>query len=335
LISWRFPAALAVLVSCTPCFFAADATPGPGPRPVTVGFKLESITQIEDAAQTFTAVCYMQHRWHDPTVATGKRQIFLEDAAMDHANAIWRPYINFVNETTATTRKHAMLVISGDGDVEFDREFEVTLRCDFDLRSFPFDRQVLQFKIQSFAYSAKEARFDLDPTRLKSDEIKLALWQAGNLRWQTSVVRDEMERDEYDRLTISLDVARKPGFYVWQVFVPLFILFLIASTVFFLPAQDLSDRITVITTSLLTAVALSYAVRLDLPKVPYLTTIDRLFVVTYAFLGAKILGMLVIRQLVEEKATLAKKIDRVARWIFPTVYLTTTAAIVLLSITRH
>ncbi len=322
-------------MACARGLLAADTAPATGPRPVTVGFKLESITQIDDAAQTFTAVCYMQHRWHDPAAATGQRQIFLEDAAMDHANSTWRPYISFVNETTETTRKHAMLAISEDGHVEFDREFEVTLRCDFDLRSFPFDRQVLQFKIESFAYSAQEVVFKLDPAKLRLDDIKLAQWDVGNLRWQTSVVRDEMERDDYDRLTISLNVVRKPGFYVWQVFVPLFILFLIASTVFFLPVEDLSDRISVITTSLLTAVALSYTVRLDLPKVPYLTTIDRLFVVTYAFLGAKILGMLVIRQIAEEKASLAKRVDRVSRWIFPTAYLASNTAIILLSVTRH
>lgn len=332
-MTWRFPAALALLFSLLPGIFAADDPPA-APRKVVVGFKLESITQIDDAAQTFTAICHMQHRWQDPAVATGQRQVFLEDAATARANETWRPYINFINETTESSRKHAMLTISPEGRVDFDREFEVTLRCDFDLRSFPFDRQVLQFKMESFAYSAKEVLFEPDLARLKLGEIKLAQWEARNLRCETTLVRDEMDRDDYHRLTISLDVIRKSGYYVWQVFVPLFILFLIASTVFFLPVEDLSDRITVITTSLLTAVALSYTVRMDLPKIPYLTTIDRLFVVTYVFFGAKILGMLIVRQLAEENAPLAKKIDLVSRWAFPGAYLLADFLIVVLSITR-
>lgn len=115
---------------------------------------------------------------------------------------------------------------------------------------------------------------------------------------------------------------------------PLFILFLIASTVFFLPVEDLSNRIGVITTSPLTAVALSYTVRMDLPKISYLTTIDRLFVTTYVFLGAKILGMLIVRQISEGNPAFARKIDRLSRWTFPGAYLATNATIVLLSITR-
>lgn len=333
-MTWRFPAALAFLVSQLPGLSAADGDAGSPPRKVIAGFNLTSVTEIADAAQTFTAICYVHRRWHDPALATGARQVFLEDAAVEKANDTWRPYINFINETTAATPRHAVLTIGADGTVEFGQEFEVTLRAEFELRSFPFDSQVLQFKIESFAFPAKEMIFEPDPTKMKLGKIRLAQWDVSNLRWKTSLERDEMERDEYHRLTLSVDAVRKPGFYVWQAFVPLFILFLIASTVFFLPVEDLSDRIGVITTSLLTAVALSYTVRMDLPKISYLTTIDRLFVTTYVFLGAKILGMLIVRQISEGNPAFARKIDRLSRWTFPGAYLATNATIVLLSITR-
>lgn len=303
---------------------------------MTVGFRLSSIPEIDERAENFTAICYLRLRWQDPALAVpgGKRQVLLAEAALAKADEIGRPGISFVNETSAAEPKHAVLTLLPDGTVEYDRQFDVTLRSEFDLRSFPFDEQRLQIKIESFAFPASELLLEPDPQQMKAARLRLPQWQVGELQWSVTNVEDDLEREKYSRLTVSLPIARKPGFYIWQVFVPLFILILIASTVFFLPASDLSDRISVITTSLLTAVALSYTVRADLPKISYLTTIDRLFVTTYVFFGAKIAGMLIIRHWVDRAPERAEKIDQVSRWVFPAVYLGTNAVMILLHAVR-
>lgn len=296
-----------------------------------MGFNLTSIPEIDERAENFTAVCYLRLRWRDPALAPadGKRRMWLSDAALEKADEFGRPAISFVNETAAAETKHVAVTIQPDGTVEYDREFEVTLRSEFDLRSFPFDHQTLEIQIESFAFTADELRLEPAPGQMKRGRLRLPQWEVGELRWSTALVEDEIEKEKYHRLTVSLDIDRKPGFYFWQVFVPLFILILIASTVFFLPAEDLADRITVITTSLLTAVALSYTVRTDLPKISYLTIVDRLFVTTYAFLGAKIAGMVIVRQIVERNPERALKIDRASRWAFPVAYIAANVAMML------
>lgn len=55
-MTWRFPAALALLVLLLPGLSAADGDAGSPPRKVIAGFNLTSITEIADAAQTFTAI---------------------------------------------------------------------------------------------------------------------------------------------------------------------------------------------------------------------------------------------------------------------------------------
>lgn len=316
--------------------FAAEppaAAPDGSPRKVTIGFNLLSIPEIQEPAEAFTAICYLHLRWHDPALAGNEtEQMLIEDAAIAKSTEIWRPDVHFVNEAATAEVKHAVLTIAPDGTVDFDREFEVVLKSDLDLRGFPFDRQVLTIEIESFAYSAERLVLEPNAGQMLVSPLKLAQWKPGALRWSTRLVHDPLERAAYHRLTLELEVARRPGFYVWQVFVPLFILIVIASTVFFLPAADLADRISVITTSLLTAVALSYAVHTDLPKISYLTAVDRLFVTTYVFLGAKILGMLAVKQLLEKNEVLAQNIDRRARWLFPIAYLGANAAIILLSL---
>ena len=81
--------------------------------------------------------------------------------------------------------------------------------------------------------------------------------------------------------------------------------------------------------------ALSYTVHTDLPKISYLTTVDRLFVTAYVFLGAKIVGMLIVRHVVTRQPERAKKFDRMARWFFPAAYMAANTAIIMLSMARR
>lgn len=330
---WTFLVGWLVLVPTG--FTAEPASDEPTPREVLVGVNLTSIPEIQETSETFVAICYLHLRWQDPSLAfEGKRpQVLIEEAALDRVKEMWRPDLQFANESSAAEVKRAVLSIHPDGTVDFDREFQVTLRSELDLHSFPFDRQVLQLELESFAYNAKEVRLVPEQVVLGRN-VALAQWQPGELSWSTAMVQDRLEAEDYHRLTISLEMTRNPGFYIWQVFVPLFFLIMIASTVFFLPAEDLADRINVIVTSLLTVVALSYAVHADLPKIAYLTAIDRLFIVAFVFLGAKILSMLLVKELMDSQPGFARTFDRRARWAFPGAYLLVNAAVILASVAR-
>jgi len=50
-------------------------------------------------------------------------------------------------------------------------------------------------------------------------------------------------------------------------------------------------------------------------------------------MGSKIAGMVIVRHLALKDAARAEKIDHVARWAFPLVYLTANVAMILFSLT--
>ena len=72
----------------------------------------------------------------------------------------------------------------------------------------------------------------------------------------------------------------------------------------------------------------------DLPKISYLTAIDRLFVTAYLFLGTKIGFMLILRHYADNKPTLAKRLDRSARWLFPLAYVAVNTTIIVSSLVQ-
>lgn len=79
----------------------------------------------------------------------------------------------------------------------------------------------------------------------------------------------------------SMLVARKSGYYIWKVMVPLYIITLLVFTIFFFPTSDLGDRLNITITLLLTTAATQYVVSADLPKVDFLIAIDKIILLTF------------------------------------------------------
>jgi hypothetical protein len=72
-----------------------------------------------------------------------------------------------------------------------------------------------------------------------------------------------------------LHLERKPGFYIWNVAFQLFVLVFIGLTALVLPPTDLSDRVQIILTLLLTAAAYKLYLGEHLPKANFLTLLDK------------------------------------------------------------
>jgi len=94
-------------------------------------------------------------------------------------------------------------------------------------------------------------------------------------------------RLQYPKLTLSMKVMRKPFFYTVTVAAPMAVfVFLGSRPVALLGVKDLSARLGIISSILLAAITHSSIVRQYLPKVPYLTTLDKHSLICQAVLVA-------------------------------------------------
>jgi len=94
-------------------------------------------------------------------------------------------------------------------------------------------------------------------------------------------------RLEYPALTLSMKVMRKPFFYTVTVAAPMAVfVFLGSRPVALLGVKDLSARLGILSSVLLAAITHSSIVRQYLPKVPYLTTLDKHSLICQAVLVA-------------------------------------------------
>ena len=315
---------LLLLCLLTTTLRAAESAAPQAPRKAEVGVYILDITDIDEPGGKFTLHVVLGTYWQDPARAFEGTdyKVFREESATEEVNTGWRPMVEINRTTAPADLHHALLKIHPDGRVEYERQLTVQIATELDLRKLPFDTQALQIELESFQHLAGAVELVLPPDNLRiTTRISLPQWQPGKLTAEVKPVFREVYGETYSRATVTLEVKRHTQFYIWQMMVPLGIVLGMAFAVFFLPPNDLSDRMSVIIASLLTVVALSYSLHSGLPKISYLTVIDWFFVLAYAFLGLAMAGMVWISTVYQRDEARALRYDRVLRWAYPGAYL--------------
>ncbi len=268
---------------------AALGAPGqslpPGERPVQVvaGFYLLDLSSVAERDETFDADIYLKFQWRDPRQAFvgSESRMFLQESAAEQIGKMWWPQIEFVNtgQPEITNRR---LEIYPDGTVDYDIGLTSRFRAHMDLRRFPFDRQGLDVRIQSFAWTAEQLEFVPDETGMDfSPESTFE----GLLVTGVSGAAHQSEHAGWGRtfseFVARIEVERRWTFFVWTVFVPVTLIFLVFCTVFLVPSTDFAARIDLSLTALLACIATQFAMSFNLPHVSYLTVIDEVFLAAY------------------------------------------------------
>ena len=108
----------------------------------------------------------------------------------------------------------------------------------------------------------------------------------------------------------------------WRVLIPLTLLVLASWTVFWFEPTNLQPQISTSLAILLSFVTFNYAIDFSLPKVAYLTFIDRYILTSFAFVLSVTFAVailhVVLRKMGVERAT---RLQSQARWAFPAAYL--------------
>src|SRR5205085_12396835 len=87
----------------------------------------------------------------------------------------------------------------------------------------------------------------------------------------------------YPRFTKEVEVDRRATFYVWRVMIPLFFLALVPWAAFWFEPVGLQPQISTCLASLIALVTFNFAIDFSLPKLVYLTLIDKHALIGFMF----------------------------------------------------
>lgn len=188
-----------------------------------------------------------------------------------------------------------------------------------DLRSYPFDSQELKIVLEDDSRGIDQLRLVADKNRTQLARGFRALgWQVSfvEARALTQSYPDRFEGDDlyYGRYVFSLGVERYATSAAFKVFVPAFVIVIIALLGMWVPPEEMEVRSNSGAPMLAGAVLFHFALMQELPATMYLTRADKLMSGVYISLA---LGMISTWWMFLVKEDNMAIVFRVARWLVP------------------
>jgi hypothetical protein len=298
--------------------------PGAGPMPVEINLQITELDSIDEVNGRFRFEGYGDFRWCDPRLAfdgDAEGQEVRRYFGLDDDIPFWNISLNIANSTGAIEVTRRLVEIHSDGRVRVSGYFSSKVATVFKLRRFPFDKQSFEIKIESFVYNSEVVELVTGNDRVHyAPELSLAEWRIVGIDAHVEKTLSVRDRVPFSRVVIGLHVAREWGFYVFKLWIPLIMIVALSWSVFWMQGESLAGRIRISATAFLTVVAYQFAISGNLPKVAYLTVMDRLMIASFVLIALTALQSMFVVKLEIEQPERAVTIDRVSRWLFPLGY---------------
>lgn len=268
----------------------------PQNRQVFVGYYLNNLSTYEGSSARFYADFYLWMRWPSEL---GEQMQF------EFMNSIDRPEI--IDETASDQRcsfagEDAWIACeqasAGDGKSWQYRVYRVNgnFAYELSLQSYPFDQQIFTIDLELSQLLSHQAMFIADSQSQLSSSIHIVGWRLTNASvitqnsdYKTNFgipILAERPSLKYSRASLQIAANRVAQPYVLKTIAPLLLIFGIAMLSLFISIDKPDARISLGTSSILSAVALHINASSGLPNVGYSTIMDYCFFNTYIHITA-------------------------------------------------
>lgn len=310
-------------------------TPPAYPTEVYFDIVILDITSFNEREETFTFEGSLVLLWADERLAFDPAEVGADykayhdtEATKQLTTAMWSPVLEFENIRGQRRISNASLLIASDGSVTYEDHFVVTLATDLELLEFPFDTQKLQINVASFFYMAEEMVLAPDSKVSFRPGFTMNEWQVEGE--PTTAISErgayglevpaDQEGGKFSFGQFTITVVRNAGFYVWKLMVPLFIITSISWASFW-RKPSVAPRVNTTFSCMLTVVAYNFVVANSLPRISYLTKLDTIFILTYAFIALAVFVNVAASYLDDNgRGAAGLRLDKMARWLFPVAY---------------
>ncbi len=307
--------------------------PGEGGQKVDIslGIVLIDFARINNREESFDLAGYLDTSWTDRSLALRPGEP-AEGVRRFKPNQIWAPALEFVNAVEqVNTEREGDLYVSDEGRVTQRVRFSHKFQSAMNLVRFPFDNQTLSIVVAPFDPFARDLNLVLDTRGVgRLEEASVTDWNIDSVsaRVVPSATGDAADR----RFLFEVKIARRSTFYVWRVLLPMTLLVVASWTVFWFEVTNLQPQISTSLAILLSLVTFNYAIDFSLPKVPYLTMIDRFTLTCFGYVLLGIFAVAAVHVTLHRSGPAsAMRLQRIARCAFPASFIATILIVAVIS----
>ena len=258
------------------------------------------ITDIDDVNQKFTLDFELYFQWKDPESQNSSIDNSKEEFEDIPAPA-WVPSF-YITDTAESVVLTEFTYKKRGGWYYGEVDWMITINDPFDVHYFPFDRQILDAELT--CENAEMKSYDISkglPVGYKSAFTNATV----QYKYRTWIIEkfDVMFRfrNGLSRSTQSIYITRDAEFYLSNIVFVMFIIVLVSASIYIVDVNDFGSRISILITSILTAVAFKFVTITFVPQVPYMTSLDKYNLLCFAALGILIIKCVVLYYIDDEQ----------------------------------
>jgi hypothetical protein len=272
-----------------------------GPREVEIYMVVERVVDVNTVDGTFKAQCLITYRWECPAGELGKVEKILSNPGEDDGDfePEFEPKLRFRNyqETTIETKFYSVQRLDGKAYIEGQRRVFMVFNELLNLKQFPNDCQTLNIVLESeqstnvvrWKHYYKRQRGE-EPKKVQSGKVNIKRCDLGDFEvieempyTHRMYIADHQEK-MVSRIDVELKIKRTANYYLNNVALVTFILISLSFCVWGLSPEATSDRQNVFINLFLTVMAFKMVLQSLLPKVSYMTRLDRYLLGSSVFL---------------------------------------------------
>ncbi|XP_041361591.1 gamma-aminobutyric acid receptor subunit rho-2-like isoform X1 [Gigantopelta aegis] len=244
------------------------------------------IEEIDTVKEQFRSDLFLQAKWREPR---------LDGVCLKTVNVeeYWNPHLHIENGKNSPTQ-------SVRASLEFDhchnafivekRRIHGDFAENLELEEFPFDVQSLSVLVSS-EHPESQVELVEDPNEASSlNKDSFAQAQVWTLMDFVEVERKSIDNkfslDSYKRAGIFFRCCayRRSGFFLWNNFLFMALITAMSFTIFAVDRNDPGRRLQLTFILILTGMTFKYVVTKSLPKISYLTHLDKYIICSMVFL---------------------------------------------------
>jgi hypothetical protein len=293
---------------------------------VETGLELVQITSVDQRAENYAIVANLWMKWNDPMLAFSPdtcecpQKVFRSiDEFVEEYGDLW-PEFFITNQQERRWTQNLYFVVQPNGTAVYFERFWVTLQApDFDFRDFPFDTQEFNVRVQCIYRDEIYHFVTWDERTAVGDQLGEEEWRV--VSYDTEIDTVEVA-DLNSRFSFEFTADRNLSYYAIRIFFPLVIIFGLTWITWSISNYD--RRITVATGNLLLFIAFSFTIGDDLPRLGYLTIMDKILISLFVWTALVVAYNFYMSRLTEKRREeLSKRIDRYLVWGFPFAFFIT------------
>ena len=216
------------------------------------------------------------------------------------------------------------------GEIKHSQRYRGLISNNMDLRNFPFDSDVIVVSLGPKFYKEDKVVFKHElEFKIEDTAVHSALEE-----WEVALpVSIDFKQGAFGHGNVLLNIIvhRNSGYYIWKVLLINLLAGMFSWSVFLIPASDISDRINSTLTLFLAEVAFLFVIADKLPKVSYLTVMDKIILGSFILLFSTAFESIIAYSFVAENKFFssclgpnndsAEMVDMVSAAFFPLAFL--------------